>query len=442
MECGILGTRIAFNLPMILGSTDAIEQDTRVKDSYVTLNHISPPRRGQEPTGQKILIADDQKLNRRLLCRLLERNCYVTIEAGHGEETLEIVERERPHLVLLDVIMPGLNGFDVCARIKERQEFQNLPVIFLSAAAEVEDKVHGLEVGGSDYIAKPFDSSEVLARVRTHLKIRHLNESLQEAYFDLSEKQKQIENDLRAAAQIQHSLLPAELPALEAVQFATFFEPCETVGGDLYHVHRINEDTIGGYLLDVSGHGVPSAMVTASVAQVLQPHTGLLQKLQSQHGRNKPVSPVEVLLQLEENFPFERFHRFFTMFYFLLELESGTFRYCNAGHPPGILVSRTGETKTLPASGTIVGLGGTVPFEEGRIALEPGDRIILYTDGIIEHSQNSGGDYGITNLTSFWQDYAREPLSDAVSQLIEDVSNFGDGRFKDDVSLLAIEYTG
>lgn len=385
-----------------------------------------------------LLIADDQAINRRLLKRLLEGKGHRVIEAKDGEEALEHVLGEVPDLLLLDVVMPGLDGFEVCRRIREDKSLDDLPVIFLTANVEVSDKIRGLEIGGSDYITKPFDSGEVLARVQAHLKIRHLTRNLREANRDLAEKQQRIMEDLRAASQIQRSLLPARMPNLAGVRFASHFQPCDAVGGDLFHAFRIAPQTAAVYVLDVSGHGLPAAMVTASVAQVLQPQSGYLA---GEGDDLMPLPPKEALERLDTDFPFERFQKYFTMFYALLDQERGKLFYANGGHPHGIIAHADGSKTLLEPTGPLIGLGGMVPFEQCERDLRPGDRVLLYTDGIVEHQGSDREMFGMERLESLWLEHREQDLCTALESLVGAASAFAeDAAYDDDVTLLAFEY--
>ncbi len=301
----------------------------------------------------KILIIDDSVENRQLLFRTLSRADYEIVEAADGQEGLSRALELLPELILLDIVMPELDGYQVCEALKQDLRTAGIPVIFLSAKSETRDKIKGLEIGGMDYITKPFDRGEVLARVQTQLKIHHLMK-------DLLDKQKRLEEDLRAAASIQETLLPTNLPGWPELDIAWKFLPCELIGGDIFNVIPLDETHLGFYMLDVSGHGVPSAMVTVSVSQLMTPHSGYLSRKILSPPFHQLVSPGEVLKGLDAEYPFERFNKFFTIVYLLLDIPQRRIAYSSAAHPAPLLLHRDGGLELLDKGGTIIGLNGVM----------------------------------------------------------------------------------
>jgi sigma-B regulation protein RsbU (phosphoserine phosphatase) len=344
---------------------------------------------------EKIFIVDDNLVNRRLLATILKKEGYYMLEAEDGEKAVEMTFKEMPDLILLDIMMPKKDGYEVCAELKGDSRTANIPIIFLSAKTQIEDKIKGLDLGGADYVTKPFDRGEVLARVRAQLKIASLTKEVIKANEELLKKQETLDEDLKAAAGIQQSLLPQEPPDADIVEVAWRFMPCERIGGDIFNMVRLDENHWGIYMLDVSGHGVPSALVAVSASQILRPHQGLLLK----KGTKTPpfyeiVSPAEVLNLLDQEYPIERFNKFFTISYIVLNTEDKSIRYSNAAHPPPTPIRGNGEMDLLDKGGTIIGMGGLLPFEEGKKQVHPGDKLLIYTDGIVEYQNKDGEFYG------------------------------------------------
>lgn len=381
----------------------------------------------------KILIIDDSVENRQLLLRTLARTGYEIVEAGDGQEGLTRAVELLPDLILLDIVMPELDGYQVCEALKQDRCTIDIPVIFLSANTETKDKIKGLEIGGVDYITKPFDRGEVLARVQTQLKIRHLMK-------ELLDKQKRLEEDLRAAATIQETLLPTDLPAWPELDIAWKFLPCDLIGGDIFNVVPLDETHLGFYMLDVSGHGVPSAMVTVSVAQIMTPHSGYLKKKLPSPPFYQIVSPREVLEALDEEYPFERFNKFFTIVYLLLDIAQRKFVYSSAAHPPPLLLHRDRGLEMLDKGGTIIGLNGVVPFEQEERQLHPGDKVIFYTDGVVEYLNQEEEPFGTERLYATAQSLQKLPISEILDGIYDSLMNFGrHAKIQDDISLLGIE---
>jgi sigma-B regulation protein RsbU (phosphoserine phosphatase) len=380
-----------------------------------------------------ILIVDDSVDNRQLLFRTLGRADYEIIEAADGQEGLARAAEHLPELILLDIMMPGLDGYQVCDLLKKDTRTADIPVIFLSAKTETKDKIKGLEIGGVDYITKPFDRGEVLARVQTQLKIRHLMK-------DLLDKQKRLEEDLKAAASIQETLLPAHLPTWPELEISWKFLPCELIGGDIFNVIPLDEAQVGFYMLDVSGHGVPSAMVTVSVSQLMSPDSGYLRKKTSSPPFYQITPPEEVLRALDKEYPFERFSKFFTIVYVLLNIPQQKIVYSSAAHPPPLLLHGDGGFELLDKGGTIIGLNGMVPFEQEEKRLQPGDKVILYTDGVVEYQNPDEEPFGPQRLYHLAQTLGDRPVSTILDGIYAGLMDFGrHTKIQDDISLLGIE---
>jgi len=391
-----------------------------------------------EPVPETILVVDDDKTNRNLLSIILKKAEYRVIEAEDGQDALTKAVETPVDLVLLDIMMPNMDGYEACRRMKEEPGTKDIPVIFLSAKVETRDKIMGLDSGGADYVTKPFNKGEVLARVRSQLRIRNLTK-------EVIEKQKLLDNDLKVAAGIQKSLLPSrEVPENSQLKWAWRFKPCEEIGGDIFNILRLDETHYAVYMLDVSGHGVASALVTVSASQMLQPHTNTLVRQDSGKGSGKEmISPVDVVIQLDNEYPMERFDKYFTLVYMLIDTEKGLLRYCNAGHPPPVLFRADGTAEKLEKGGPMVGLQGALPFEEGEIALDSGDRVILYTDGVVEYEKTDLDFYGEERFNDAITRSSGVHIDAFLDDLMEDLTNFGEGAPpRDDITLLAFDYRG
>jgi sigma-B regulation protein RsbU (phosphoserine phosphatase) len=394
--------------------------------------------------SEKICIVDDNLVNRKLLAGILKKEGYELLEAEDGKEAIDLTLRELPHLVLLDIMMPKKDGYQVCEELKRDRRSAHIPIIFLSAKTQVEDKIKGLDLGGADYVTKPFDRGEVLARVRAQLNIARLTKEVMEANEELMRKQRRLNEDLEAAAGIQQSLLPQGAPDMENVAVAWRFMPCESIGGDIFNVIRLDETHWAIYMLDVSGHGVPSALVTVSVSQMLHPNRGLLLKKAITPPPFYEIrNPAEVLNLLDREYPIERFNKYFTITYLILDVKEGLIRYSNAAHPPPIIVRRDGTLELLDKGGTIIGMGGVLPFEEGQKRVDPGDKLLVYTDGILEYEDKQGQFYGQERFHEVLQQLRERPIAEVVDGVIDAIMGYGDRNPpRDDVTLLGIEFKG
>ena len=388
----------------------------------------------------KILIVDDNEINRKVLRGILQKQRYDLVEAVDGADALQAAWRETPDLILLDIMMPIKDGYEVCAELKSDDRGRHIPIVFLSALADAGDKIKGLELGAADYITKPFDKGEVLARVRTQLKVQRLTAQVLRANAELMERQAELDEDLKAAAVIQRSLMPRRAPAVTGVAAAWRFLPCERIGGDIFNLHVLPDGSLAVYIADVSGHGVPAAMLTVAVAQSLSPEAGTIA---TPPPASAAVPPAAVLASLDRDYPLERFGKHFTACYGVFDAARGRFRYSAAGHPPPLLVRADGAVDRLEAGGTIIGLGHLVPYEEAAVALLAGDRVFFYTDGLTELVNGAGEMYGEERLCGTMRASRRESLEVACDHVLAAAVGFGqDQPREDDVTLLAIEFRG
>jgi sigma-B regulation protein RsbU (phosphoserine phosphatase) len=384
----------------------------------------------------RILVVDDNAVNQQLLVSILSRAGHAALGVSSGKGALAAVGSYAPDLVLLDVMMPEMSGHDVCEALKADPATRELPVIFLSALGEPRDKVRGLDMGAADYITKPYKAAEVLARVRLQLRLRLLHSELERRNADLREKQEQLERDLRAAAEIQRAFIPRPGTTIAGLQMSWLFVPCETLGGDSFNVLRLGSNRVGLYMLDVSGHGVPAAMLSIAVCERLSVSGGIVA---GPEGELR--APNDVLDALQREFPFDRFERYVTLTYLALDVESGALRYSSAGHPPPLLLRADGELATLDAGGPVIG-AGLGDFEMEDVRLGRGDRLFLYTDGLLD-LEGPGGRLGSSALGTLVASGRSAPLADtcgALRQTLEEHSRFAP--IGDDVSVLAIEFDG
>jgi len=262
-------------------------------------------------------------------------------------------------------------------------------------------------------------------------------EELAQAHADLLIKQKLINADLLAAAGIQVSLLPQAQPETARLEAAWKFQPSTFVGGDIFNFFQLDADNFIAYMVDVSGHGVPSALISVSIYQTLSPHSSSL------FGKddNKVLAPSRILDLLEQEFPIERFNNFFTIFFMTINLRTGVLTYSAGGHPPALLLRNGAEPKLLEAGGMIIGAGAPIPFAEACVPLQKGDKIIMYTDGTYEYQNENQQMYGLDRLFATTAAQQQKTIAAAIDGIFEDIFNFGCHLApQDDISLLGFEY--
>jgi phosphoserine phosphatase RsbU/P len=259
---------------------------------------------------------------------------------------------------------------------------------------------------------------------------------IEEQKRKLEKQQQQINQELETAGRIQKSLLPDSDLEIDNIMIAWKFEPSGHIGGDIFQIHKISEAEIGIYMLDVCGHGVSAALVAVTISQFLM----------SLHNRmrmtGKLFSPEDVMNRLDKAFPMERFDCFFSIVHAVLNIETGRFIYCNAGHMPPLILRSTGHPEVLEKHGTPVGIGFGAAFGQEEKQLNTGDRLILYTDGLIENFGTDGERQGKDRFHVFLENFRHLPARDLVDRVFEDACRRRGGTApSDDMSLIAVEYT-
>ena len=265
---------------------------------------------------------------------------------------------------------------------------------------------------------------------------------------ELTWRQDRIEEDLAAAADIQRSLLPQKIDSIDHLAVAWKFQPCDKIGGDIFNMTQLDENHWGIYMLDVSGHGVPAAMVAVSVFQNLHPQTGriLMKSGASQQGRAFR-SPAQVLEKLDLEYTFDRFNNFFTINYVVLNAVTGDFTCSSAGHPPPIIIRQNGTLDMMTSGNPPIGtrdlrlVDEPVYFPEEKRQLNSGDKLLLYTDGVFEYQNHRGEFYGNEQFQQKLIDLNGRPVSEFVDKQFQALMEFGKRAApKDDISLLGIEF--
>jgi serine phosphatase RsbU (regulator of sigma subunit) len=371
----------------------------------------------------RILIVDDAKTNIDILVEAL-RDDYKLSVALDGAAALRSVEKSAPDLVLLDIVMPGVDGYEVCQKLRAQESTRELPIMFLSALEDIKDKTRGFEVGGNDYLTKPFEILEVKARVRSLLKAKAYADAVREA----------IARDLLIAREIQMGILPSDLPAATShsgLDVHAIIEPAQKVGGDLYEVLRASDDRLVIALGDVSGKGIAAALfmaITMTVLRTLARHI---------------VDPAEILSRLNDELAERNPHGMFvTIQCLVFDLEHGHVTCAGAGHHQLALLSRNRPPRlAFPSSGRPAGLMASNSIECETLTLEPGDTFVLFSDGVSEATNTVEDFYGEDRLLILLSSCAGASAKDIVTRVMGDVRAFAAGaKQSDDITVLAARY--
>lgn len=333
------------------------------------------------PVSGRILIADDDPANRDLLSRRLQRHGYQVSEADGGRAALERLRRERFDLLLLDVLMPDLDGREALEEIKADPALRDLPVIMLSALDQESDIARCIELGADDFVAKPFNPVFLRARIGACLEKKRLRDQERATHQALVASQRLLARELAEAGAYVQSLLP---PPIEAgpVRADWAFRPSAQLGGDAFGYHWIDEDRFAIYLLDVCGHGVGAALLSVSALNVLRSGSLL---------RTHAEAPAGAVAELNRMFPMEaQNENYFTLWLGVFDRARRRLRCASAGHPPAALSRPDGGWIELRTSAPPVGAFPDARFAEAEAEVAPGAHLLVFSDGAYEFSDASG----------------------------------------------------
>ncbi|MGC4034190.1 MAG: SpoIIE family protein phosphatase [Tepidisphaeraceae bacterium] len=405
----------------------------------------------------RLLVVDDDENNRDMLSRRLIRRGFTVDTAEDGPAAIRAIEaahdenRDSPFdLVLLDIEMPGMSGFDVLRHVRQTHAATRLPIVIATARHDREDVVQALGLGANDYVTKPIDFPVVLARVQTQLdhkkavdRIVGLEADVRRQNSELSRANARMRHSLELASQVQRSLLPTSSPMrVNGANFAWRFDPCDELGGDIFNAFELTDGRIALYLLDVSGHGVPAALLSVTLSRVLTPVNGpSLVECDDGQGNIVAREPAAVVAELNARFPLgERGGQYFTIFYAVFDCRERTLTYVSAGHPPALLIPSDGDARPLEGNGFAVGWVEGAEFEQHTLTLSPGDRIVTYSDGITETMDPADRHFGTAQLAAVLERFRTASMQDQVNGLMNAVTAFrADGEVSDDVTVLAFE---
>lgn len=380
----------------------------------------------------KILIVDDEPFNVDYLEQEFEELEYETISAVNGQDALDKVHQDSPDLILLDIMMPIMDGFETLRRLKAEPEWRDIPVVIISAMTDMDSVVRGIQLGADDYLPKPFNPTLLNARVQTGLVRKRLRD-LEKLHL------KSLERELEIGHQIQSGFMPAHLPQVGGWDIQAYFQPAREVAGDFYDVFSLSEQRLGFFLGDVTDKGVGSALFMALYRSLLRAY--FAENYPAENGLGTDSAQLLVRVVSRTNCYVCQMHKqalFATLFIGVLELQSGRLHYINAGHNPPQLVRRSGERADLLASGPFVGMLEDAKYATQEIELGLGDMLFIYSDGVEDTVNAAGEFYGRERLLEVLKVPANS-AAEQVERLASNLANFmGAAKPFDDVTALAI----
>jgi phosphoserine phosphatase RsbU/P len=380
----------------------------------------------------QILVIDDDPTIRMTLQRFLKSQGYDAIVAKDGEEGLAKAKELRPSLIICDWMMPIIDGLEVCRQIKSNPELANIYLILLTAKDQEGDLVRGLEMGADDFLGKPPRINELRARVRAGLRLYKATEEIQR-------QKRLIEQELSQASQYVRSLLPEPLEGEVSIQSS--FLPSTQLGGDSFDYFWLDGDHLAFYLLDVSGHGVGSALLSVSVLNLMR--TRSLRRSRTSQDTTNFYKPSEVLRDLNNTFQMSVHNEmYFTIWYGVYDKRDHTLVYSSAGHPPAVLISNEDipKIKLLKTAGLPIGMMPDINYHEQVCEIDTSSRLYLFSDGVYEIPQEDENIWGFNALIDTFIRTSSD-RSSRIDHILTCVKAAANNRpFEDDLSLLEVEF--
>jgi sigma-B regulation protein RsbU (phosphoserine phosphatase) len=386
-------------------------------------------------TGQKILIVDDEPFNVDYLEQELEESKCEIISAGNGLEALEKVNSEFPDLILLDIMMPVMDGFEVLSRLKADPATRDIPVIVISANNDLRSVVKCIQLGAEDYLPKSFEPTLLHARINSGLEKKRLRD-LEKLYLN------GLERELDIAREIQMSFLPSELPILDGWKIAAYFKAAREVAGDFYDSFLLPDGNLVCVIGDVCGKGVGAALFMTLFRSLIR--ATATSDLSCSGTNMKTLAPAERLshvISFTNQYITETHEdaKFATVFIGLFDLKSGILTYINCGNEPPFLLGKGGKVTALPPTGPVVGVMPEAVFLVKEVSMEKNDLLLVYTDGIPDALNKDGISFGNERLMKF---LCEENLSHEVllKNIVGQMDQFiGETDQFDDITMMAIK---
>lgn len=377
------------------------------------------------PLREKILVVDDDPVNIQILINHLTLERYDVITARDGFEALNILDGEAPpEMVLLDIMLPKMSGYDVCRKIREAKSLNELPILMLTAKNRIEDIVAGFQSGANDYLIKPVNREELIARVNALVWLKQSVISRDELNY--------LKRDIFIAHEIQKNILETRIPEDRRFDIAAGYRPMYELGGDFYDVRMIDDDRIAVLVADVSGHGIPAAIICSMLKVIFNFYESEL------------LNPAKLLTKINRTFYEYLGSQFITACYACIDLKEMKLTQANAGHWPLIIDRGKDEPPVLPEkNGIPIGWLNEVDYENHGYDLNPGDRIVLYTDFMIEARNTDEVMLGMEGFLKLIQDCRHMHSGEAVDYIFEIVEKWSavsqDSPLDDDATIVIMD---
>ncbi|WP_422475138.1 PP2C family protein-serine/threonine phosphatase [Endozoicomonas sp. ALB032] len=393
-----------------------------------------------------ILIVEDARDQRLMLSVVLKKQGHQVLEAENGRQALEILrEHQDVRIIISDWMMPEMDGLELLRQTRKTDLGRYIYFILLTGNADHKAVVEGMNDGADDFLAKPVNFDELAARLKAGIRIIELERQLELQNTRLVEAIQTVEKDLESAAKAQEVLL-AQPATIQHVSFDWFFQPSKILGGDMFGYQAIDGETLGFYQLDVAGHGIPSALFSFTLNNILSETSGrgsIVRETLDYEPFNKVRAPEQVLASLNRRFQLTpESMLYFTIAYGLINSRTGQVTLSQAGHPQPLWIHRDKAiVEPVAGGGVPIGMMPDMEYTSCTLQFQPGDRLFLYSDGVTECENTEGQQFGEARLLQCLQDTLDDDLKSVVDQVEKNVRDWSElDRFDDDVTYLLLEW--
>ncbi|SFH53556.1 sigma-B regulation protein RsbU (phosphoserine phosphatase) [Tindallia magadiensis] len=395
----------------------------------------------------KILVLEMLKDRTQLNKQRLRSWGHEVVQYEYDQDVHYHVISEKPDLILLQSI--GVNGYDIeqcCRRLKSIDQIKKIPLLVQIGMKEYQETRESLyQEGVNDCLPEPIIHTELKVKIQHWLhytqhreSLRKSQQALEESMQKINRQRAEIDHHLSLAARIQESLIPKNIIEVPRCSFYSHFQPSGKVGGDIYDIFMLDQEHVGLYMIDVMGHGVASSMIAVALSELMVPDISRgtpLKRQIDQPPYYEIVSPGNVIQYLNKRFSFSKYQHYFTIFYMVLNTHTGILRYCRGAHPEPLWIKGSNEIDTLNAYGTPIGFEFSQEHEEGKIQLNPGDRLFIYSDGLMELENNNREAIDYEKLLEIVKKYQLSETQRPMTLLFKRIAE-AQGELKDDLTLV------
>jgi serine phosphatase RsbU (regulator of sigma subunit) len=394
----------------------------------------------------KILIAEDDNFSRFVLASTLEKKGHKVVAAENGLKALEAFQKEFFPMLILDWMMPGMDGLEVCRQVRELMRENYTYIVLLTTLEGKSNYLEAMDAGADDFMTKPFDADQLTGRIHIAKRIIGLQRRVAEGARELREKSEQMEKDLKMAHELQMALLPQQFPSIppgalpteSAIKFSSFYYPMAAVSGDFFTVNRLSDTAVAVFIADVMGHGVSAGLVTTMISALVERFSAA--------AADPAVMLTKINRSLLAIFKHTGSTLFVTGFYLVADAARSRMLYANAGHPePLLLHRRRGELESISSeggNGPALGLFDEAQYRTCQCPMAVDDFIMLFTDGLFEVEAPDDKIYSRERLMAAVRERVRLPSAKLLAELFGEIRQFSKRPdFSDDVCLVGVDVT-